>query len=189
MAKLKTFVTSVGFFELAVAAPSMKAASEILGIDQKSFHKGFAKQTDDRAIVAATIADPLTVLRRPVGMKGNFARHAELPKIFPDARPAPKQSKEPTRNQKYDKKNAANEVANERAERTEQKRIHAARARAEKAAKVAHDALDHADARHQKIIEKLDAEQGKLTNRRNKEDERWENEQRRLEEKLRHAKD
>lgn len=44
------------------------------------FERGFAKETDDPAIVAEMMAKPGTVLRRPVGSTGLFIEHAELPK-------------------------------------------------------------------------------------------------------------
>src|SRR5437016_6334746 len=47
--KLKTFVTESGFFELAVAAPSMKAALQDWGIDVNLFQQGLARRTDDPA--------------------------------------------------------------------------------------------------------------------------------------------
>jgi hypothetical protein len=47
--KLKTFTTSIGFFDLAIAAPSMKAALEAWGSKQNLFQRGFAKETDDPA--------------------------------------------------------------------------------------------------------------------------------------------
>jgi hypothetical protein len=78
--KLKTYQTSVGFFDLAIAAPSMKAALEAWGSKTNLFHQGFAKETDDPAVVAATLAKPGVVLRRPVGSEGGFSEHAELPK-------------------------------------------------------------------------------------------------------------
>ena len=62
--KLKTYQTSIGFFDLAVAAPSMKAALEIWGADSNLFHQGFAKETDDPAVVAVTTEHPGIVLRR-----------------------------------------------------------------------------------------------------------------------------
>jgi colicin import membrane protein len=71
---------TVGFFDLAIAAPSMKAALEAWGSKTNLFHQGFAKETDDPAIVAATLAKPGVVLRRPVGSEGGFSEHAELPK-------------------------------------------------------------------------------------------------------------
>lgn len=45
--KLKTYTTSAGFFDLAVAAPSMKAALEAWGSTNNLFHQGFAKVSDD----------------------------------------------------------------------------------------------------------------------------------------------
>jgi hypothetical protein len=77
--KLKTFQTSLGFFDLAIAAPSMKAALEAWGADSNLFHQGVAKQSDDPDVVAATMAKPGVVLRRPVGSGGRFGEYAELP--------------------------------------------------------------------------------------------------------------
>ena len=45
--KLKTYQTSLGFFDLAVAAPSMKAALEAWGADSNLFHQDAAKQSED----------------------------------------------------------------------------------------------------------------------------------------------
>jgi glycine transporter len=78
--KLRTFTTTVGFFDLAIAAPSMKAALEAWGSNQNLFKRGFAKETDDPAIVAATMAHPGAVLRRAVGTDGEFSENADLPK-------------------------------------------------------------------------------------------------------------
>jgi hypothetical protein len=38
--KLKAYQTSLGFFDLAIAAPSMKAALEAWGADSNLFHQG-----------------------------------------------------------------------------------------------------------------------------------------------------
>jgi hypothetical protein len=65
--KLKTYQTSLGFFDLAIAAPSMKAALEAWGADSNLFHQGAAKESDDPDVIAATMAKPGVVLRRPVG--------------------------------------------------------------------------------------------------------------------------
>jgi hypothetical protein len=81
--KLKTYQTSIGFFDLAIAAPSMKAALEIWGADSNLFHQGFARETADPAVVAATIEHAGIVLRRPVGTNGTFKETAELPKVEP----------------------------------------------------------------------------------------------------------
>ena len=81
MAKLKTFVTESGFFELAVAAPSMKAALRAWDFTHDAFAQGRAQQTQDAAIIAAATAAPGTVLKRPIGGKGAFQAHAELPQV------------------------------------------------------------------------------------------------------------
>ena len=78
--KLKAYQTSLGFYDLAIAAPSMKAALEAWGSKSDLFHQGFATEADDPAIVAATMAKPGVVLRRPVGSNGSFSERAELPK-------------------------------------------------------------------------------------------------------------
>ena len=54
--KLKTYQTSLGFYDQAIAAPSMKAALEAWGASSNLFHQGAAKETDDPDIVAATMA-------------------------------------------------------------------------------------------------------------------------------------
>jgi colicin import membrane protein len=77
--RLKTYQTSLGFFDLAVAAPSMKAAADAWGARTNIFQQGLAKETHDAAIVTATMAKPGVVLRRPVGSNGPFTEHAVLP--------------------------------------------------------------------------------------------------------------
>lgn len=77
--KLKTYQTSLGFFDQAIAAPSMKAALEAWGADSNLFHQGAAKQSDDPDVIAATLAKPGVVLKRPVGSKGPFSEHPGLP--------------------------------------------------------------------------------------------------------------
>src|SRR5207253_2382090 len=77
--KLKTYQTSLGFFDLAIAAPSMKSALEAWGADSNLFYQGAAKQSDDPDVIAATMEKPGVVLKRPVGSDGFFSEHAELP--------------------------------------------------------------------------------------------------------------
>nr|WP_245323456.1 cell envelope biogenesis protein TolA [Bradyrhizobium shewense] len=57
----------------------MKAALEAWGADSNLFHQGAAKESDDPDVIAATMAKPGVVLRRPVGSDGSFNEHAELP--------------------------------------------------------------------------------------------------------------
>src|ERR1700688_281461 len=87
--KLKTYETSLGFFDLAIAAPSMKAALEAWGADSNLFHQGAAKQSEDPDVVAATMARPGVMLKRPVGSSGPFKEHAELPTNLGDATARP----------------------------------------------------------------------------------------------------
>ena len=65
--KLKTYQTSLGFFEQAIAAPSMKAALEAWGADSNLFHQGAAKESHGPDVITATMAKPGVVLKRAVG--------------------------------------------------------------------------------------------------------------------------
>ena len=49
----------------------MKAALEALGADSNLFHQGAVKESGDPDIVAATMAKPGWVLRRPGGSAGS----------------------------------------------------------------------------------------------------------------------
>jgi hypothetical protein len=53
MARKLDYETSLGFFDLAVAAPSMKAALDAWDADSNLFHQGAAKQSDDPNVLAA----------------------------------------------------------------------------------------------------------------------------------------
>ncbi len=77
--KLKIYQTSLGFYDLAVAAPSMKAALEAWGAGSNLFHQGVAKETAEPEVVAATMSKPGVVLRRAVGSDGPFREHPALP--------------------------------------------------------------------------------------------------------------
>jgi colicin import membrane protein len=77
--KLKVYQTSLGFYDLAVAAPSMAAALRAWGSSENLFQQGFAKESEDTAVIAAAMAQPGVVLRRPVGSTKSFKERAELP--------------------------------------------------------------------------------------------------------------
>src|SRR5689334_8266919 len=78
--KLKVYQTSLGFFDLAIAAPSMAAALRAWGASESNlFQQGFARESDDKDVIAAAMAKPGVVLRRPVGSKKRFQESAELP--------------------------------------------------------------------------------------------------------------
>ena len=81
MTKLKTFTTEQGFFELAVAASSRAAALRAWGMKHDLFAQGLARQSSEKSAMRATLAQPGTVLRRPLGSKGEFRTDSELPKV------------------------------------------------------------------------------------------------------------
>ena len=85
--KLKTYLTDSGFFQLAVAAPSMQAALRAWGMTHNVFADGLAKETKDAKIVEAATAQPGVVLRRPLSGKAAFSTDAKLPKVKPSKLP------------------------------------------------------------------------------------------------------
>ena len=133
--KLKTYQTSLGFFEQAIAAPSMKAALAAWGADSNLFHQGAAKESHDPDVIAATMAQPGVVLKRPVGSDGPFGEHAELPKNLdedgrkrPARKPAVKAKKSSAKLDKAADRKAAQAYERERQRRArEEAREEAAR--------------------------------------------------------------
>jgi hypothetical protein len=208
--KLKTYVTSIGFFELAVAAPSMKAALEAWGTERNLFHQGFAKETDDPAIVAATMAQPGIVLKRSVGSRGAFREHADLPKFLPADKPSPVPKSRPTIRPKVAKRGAPAKVLNlaearaakqaaaafekKRARRESENRKEE-EARACRQAKLAaasakvKAAMEEAHQRHLKIIQEIEATREALDRRKAAEDARWNKEREEFDERLRRTRE
>jgi hypothetical protein len=199
--KLKTYQTSLGFFEQAIAAPSMKAALEAWGADSNLFHQGAAMESHDPEVIAATMLKPGVVLKRPVGSDGPFAEHAELPKnLGQDGRkkPAHKPSakaKEPSAqpDKAADRKAAqAYERERQRREREEAKEEAARqkeRGRRQKAIANAQAALDEAMREHDERAATLNEERDALEKKSQAEDERWALEKKKLESALRRARD
>jgi hypothetical protein len=201
--KLKTYQTSLGFFDLAIAAPSMKAALEAWGADSNLFHQGAAKESDDPDVIAATTKKPGVVLRRPVGSGGSFSEHAELPTDLGDGgRPAKavrksggrKANKAPSRPIDKAAERAA-PLAYEREQKRrerEQVREEAARqkerARRQQAVDKAQAALDMAEREHTRRAGTIQAEMEALENKSKAEDARWDKEKERLEAALRRAR-
>lgn len=203
--KLKTYVTSIGFFELAVAAPSMKGALEAWGTERNLFHQGFAKETDDPAIVAATMAKPGIVLKRSVGSRGAFREHAELPKSLPADKPPrrtirPRVAKQGASAKVLSlaearaAKQAAAAFEKERARRESENRKEEA-AHARQRAKIAaasakvKAAMEVARQRHVKIIREIEATRDALDRRKAAEEVRWNKEQEKLEERLQRTRE
>lgn len=199
--KLKAFTTSAGFFDLAVSAPSMKAALEAWGAGANLFHQGFARQTDDAAIVEATMARPGIVLRRPVGTDQDFKEEAEASeaafegKLARPSRPARPRRKPVTataknRTQERDAARAF-EKERERRERRERKEEATRLAegqRRDRAIAAAQAALDEAAERHAAEVAEIERARSALEARADREAERWRREKDKLEDALRHAK-
>jgi colicin import membrane protein len=199
MAKtLKTYITNLGFFELALAAPSMKAALEAWGLGHNAFHQGFARETHDARIVAATMAKPGLVLKRPVGSKGAFTENAALPKdwsISADAElpnlKKPKAEKPEKKSRKtekagraaiisFEKEKARREKERERQAARDEAREEKDRVQRERAMEKAQGALDRAEARHQEAMAAIEKERDKLDRRARILRERWDEERKEL---------
>jgi hypothetical protein len=200
--KLKTFQTSLGFFDQAIAAPSMKAALEAWGADSNLFHQGAAKESVDPDVIAATMAKPGVVLRRPVGTDRPFSEHAELPTDLGDGGPpkAARKSKGPEGKKPFSRPvdEAAERKASLAFER-EQKRRDVERAteeaarqrereRRQQAVDKAQAALDKAEQEHVKRAAAIQAEVEALEKRSQTEEARWDKEKERLQAALRCAR-
>jgi colicin import membrane protein len=195
---LKTFTTSAGFFDLAISAPSMKAALEAWGSNSNLFHQGFATQSSDPEIVAATMAKPGVVLKRAVGTNSAFGEHADLPTNLTkgNARPRqPPKAGKPT-NRTVDAKTpneAAHASDQERKQRKrETERDDAAREKEQKrrdqAVAAAKRALQEGEAFHQIAVGKIEEKRRVLADKSDAEEARWKKQKNELETVLRRAR-
>ena len=201
--KLKTYQTSLGFFDQAIAAPSMKAALEAWGADSNLFHQGAARESDDPDVVAATMAKPGVVLKRPVGSTGPFREHAELPaKLGVGGKPKKAPRKPEGRKPKKDAARPVDEVAERKAalayerERKSREREQAKeeaarqkeRERRQQAIDKAQAALDKAEREHTSRVAALQEQIDTLEKRLRSETLRWQDESQKLKATLREAK-
>jgi hypothetical protein len=197
--KLKTYTTSAGFFDLAVAAPSMKAALEAWGSKNNLFHQGFAKLSEDPEIVQATMAKPGVVLRRPVGTSAPFTEHATLPPNFANVVEGPAKrhippAKRPARpiDEKTAGQAAAQYVREQKQREHEARREEATREkereRQERAIAAAEAALESASRIHKKKVADLENARLTLDQKLEEESERWAEEKERREAALRRAR-
>jgi hypothetical protein len=200
--KLKTYQTSLGFFDLAIAAPSMKAALEAWGADSNLFHQGAAKESEDPDVIAAAMAKPGVVLRRPVGTNRSFSEHAELPTDLSGGGPtkasrtskgpkAKKRSSRPVDKVAERKAALAFEKEQKRREReraSEEAARQKERERRQQAVDKAQAALDKAEQEHVKRAAAIQAELEAIEKRSQAEKARWDKEKERLEAALRRAR-
>ena len=200
--KLKTYQTSLGFFDLAMAAPSMKAALEAWGADSNLFHQGAAKESHDLDVIAATMAKPGVVLRRPVGTDRPFSERAELPTDLdgggstkaarkskgpktkkPSPRPVDKAAeRKAALDYEQEQKRRERERAKEEAARQKE------RERRQQAVEKAQAALDKAEREHAKRAAAIQAEVEVLAKKSQTEEARWHTENERFEASLRRAR-
>jgi hypothetical protein len=199
--KLKTYQTSLGFFDLAIAAPSMKAALEAWGADSNLFHQGVAKESDDPDVVAATIAKPGVILKRPVGSNGPFKEHADLPRLSgnetghrraksrakPKRRPPGKADDEVARRAavEYEKAERLRESERRKEESDRQKE----RERRRRAVAKAQEAVEKAKREHDRRASAIEAQRSVVEKRSQAEDVRWDKQKKKLESALRRAHD
>jgi colicin import membrane protein len=198
--KLKTYQTSLGFYDLAIAAPSMKAALEAWGSNSNLFHQGAARETSDPKIVAATMATPGVVVRRPVGSSGPFTEHAALPTdLSVDESHGPKRDRRKLKNlppctdQKAARRAALVYERTERQRQIERRKEEAAKAkerqRREEATAKAQAALDKAKREHEAKTDVIEAERAAVEKRSQAEGDRWEKQKEKLERALRQARE
>lgn len=199
--KLKTFQTSLGFYDLAIAAPSMKAALEAWGAGSNLFHQGIARESDDPDVVTATMAKPGIVLRRPAGSSGRFSEHADLPSPSaaddserkPRAKRVKPTNPSPTRISEKAARQAAVDYEREQKRReAQQRRDEVARVRErerrEKAIAKAQASLDKAEREHEAKAGAIEAERAAAEQRAQAEDERWARQKAKLAGALRRAR-
>jgi hypothetical protein len=198
--KLKTYQTSQGFYDLAIAAPSMKAALEAWGASSNLFHQGFAKESEDSKVIAAAMAKPGIVLRRPVGSNAAFGEHSDLPSAASlDAPRRPGKAK--PEKVKLAKERKVDEKAERRAAEAYEKEVKrretqrqkeeaaAAKTHAERkaATEKAETALNDAEREHDEAAAAIEQELAAVQLRATAEQERWEWLKERLETALRKA--
>jgi hypothetical protein len=200
--KLKTYQTSLGFFDLAMAAPSMKAALEAWGADSNLFHQGAAKESDDPDVIATAMAKPGVVLKRPVGTDRPFSEHAELPTDLGGGGPTKAARKSKGRKAKKRSSRPVNKAAERKAalayereqsrrelERAKEEAVRQKdRERRQHAIDKAQAALDKAEQEHAKRAAAIQAEVEALEKKLQTEEARWDKEKERLEAALRRAR-
>jgi hypothetical protein len=178
----------------------MKAAAEAWGSNTEDFGRGFAKQTDDPEIVAATMAKPGVVLKRPVGSNGRFSEHAKLPKDLPkeikehSAKPKREEKRQPRKGDDKDPRAAAlaferehkrREMARQKEEAAQEKK----RRKREEAIAMAEKALEQAERRHVTKSAEIERQRIAVEKLSQAEDTRWAKVKEKLETAILRARD
>ena len=195
--KLKTFTTTSGFFDLAVSAPSMKAALDLWGAEFNLFTHGFARRTDEASIVAATLAKPGVVLRRPGGTDQAYSEDAEVSLTLPHRKAKASPWRQRTKLAKPANKKAerAAALAFEREQKRRDQRARKEEAalqkegeRRDRAMATAEAELEEAEAAHTRTLRDIGKAQAGLDRKAAAEEARWKKEKDRLDDALRRAR-
>jgi colicin import membrane protein len=196
--KLKSYQTSLGFYDLAIAAPSMKAALEAWGAGSNLFHQGVAKESSDSEVIAATMSKPGIVLRRPVGSDAPFSEHPDLPTQLADDEPTHRPKKAAARAKErvpptdeaaskaiiaFEKEQRRRENQGRKDEAVRKKQ----RERRDHAIAKAQTALERAGREHEERVAKIEAERDALERKSQAERGRWAKQKDKLEGALRRA--
>lgn len=179
-----------------------ESGSGSLGADSNLFHQGAAKESHDPDVIAATMAKPGVVLRRPVGTDRPFNEHAELPTDLGVGGPrkAARKSKGPKAKKRssrpvdkaaerkaalgYEREQSRGELERAKEEAAKQKE----RKRRQQAIDKAQAALDKAGQGRAKRAITIHSEIEALEKRLQAEEARWDKEKERLEAALRRAR-
>lgn len=198
--KLKVFTTSIEFYDLAIAAPSMKAALEVWGAHSNLFHQNFARGVNDAATVEVAMSHPGVVLKRPVGSNKPFAETSDLPDdLAVDARTSSASRKaRPARSKKdasvsatksrdasaaYDREEKKRQVR----QRRDQEKLDAARQRRDAAVAKAEVTIAAAEADHRARLAAISKDRAELDKREAAETDRWDAIRQRLQQALQRA--
>lgn len=188
---LKVYQTSIGFYDLVIATPSMKAALEAWGAASNLFHQGFAKDAQDPAAIDAAMQMPGVVLRRPIGSNKPFSESADLPDDLTANEPrAPRKAKRALKERQRNDGTAANrraaaaygaqlrkdEAKRRRAKEQEEK----ARERRESAIMKAESALNNARQEHEAVARTLTRERDAIYQKIERESHRWADQEEKL---------
>ena len=201
--KLKTYQTSLGFFDMAIAAPSMKAALEAWGSKSNLFHQGFAKEVDDPDVIAATIVEARGHSRgAPSDQMARSWRRPNCRRTFPREKVKGRRNKlrakpgkrPPRKIDDQAARKAALAYEKEQKQRDSQRRKEEAarakeRERREQAIAKAEAAMEEAERDHEQRAGAIDTERAALEQREQAEDERWNRQKAKLQEALRRARD
>ena len=200
--RLKVYQTSQGFYDLVIAAPSMKAALEAWGSNMNLFHQGFASEADDSDVVAAAMNKPGVVLRRPVGSNKPFSEHADLPTAASFAGPVSKRKPQDKKARAALKVRKADPHADRRAaaafekeqllreRKREKEEAAAVKAREKRLAAINAAEAEIADAtrEHERIASEIEKELASVQRRSDEEERRWEKQKEQLRKELSKAR-